>query len=216
MFEIFKFTEAGKSHDNEDALEVAHHPEDSNCIICSISDGQGGRAGGREAGLISCQSTIRISKSYSPKLLKKTKTWPVILQEADKKVRESKEAGFSTLIGLSIIDSKVFGASSGDSSAIIINSGDKIHYLTNKQAKNPPVGSGNAHFASFDCKLMAPWKLILMTDGVWKFVGMERVISILKQSHGNESIESLKKLAKERGNGSFQDDFTVVLIQNNL
>lgn len=53
-----------------------------------------------------------------------------------------------------------------------------------------------------------------MTDGVWKYVGWEKTLSIAREKRGEEIIAELKMRARLPLSGAFQDDFTVVVCQS--
>lgn len=105
-------------------------------------------------------------------------------------------------------------ASSGDSAAIVLVGGNDHHRLTDNQIKNPPVGSGVAEFVPFASRLIAPWLVLLMSDGVWKYAGWDTIVSVITQHDGQTMIDSLQDSARLPGSGEFQDDFTVVAVQN--
>ena len=84
--------------------------------------------------------------------------------------------------------------------------------LTARQHKNPPVGSGVASPVTFAETPSPPWRLLVMTDGVWKYVGWERVIDAARREHACETVAELQHAARLPGSGLFQDDFTVVLL----
>ena len=214
MYGIFTFTECGGHATNEDAFTIEPHPRDSSCYVCAVADGQGGRAGGRDASQIACLATIETALSYSPKQLARPKSWPTILRAADDAVRDSPDAGFTTLVAACITPSMVCGASSGDSAAIVLTAGNDYQQLTQNQIKNPPVGSGVAEFITFTSPLVAPWLVLLMSDGVHKYAGWNTIASVITQNDGQAIIDSLKLSARLPGSGEFQDDFTVLAVQN--
>ena len=139
--------------------------------------------------------------------------WVTLLQGVDAAVEAEPLAGFTTLIGFGVRGSSLVGASSGDSAVLVISSGDRPRIVTENQRKNPPVGSGGAAFVPFAARLIVPWRISAMTDGVWKYVGWERVIEILGQEGGAEAIARMQARARLPGSGRFQDDFTVVVIE---
>lgn len=87
--------------------------------------------------------------------------------------------------------------------------------MTDRQAKNPPVGSGAAWFVPFVAKLAAPWLVMAMSDGVWKYVGWDRLIAAVAAHHGEPLIEALQVSARLRS-GRFPDDFTVVVFEERV
>lgn len=87
--------------------------------------------------------------------------------------------------------------------------------VTGRQTKDPPVGSGEAFFVPFTAELTAPWVVIAMTDGVWKYAGWHRIKEAATRLRGRPLIDELQALARLPGSGEFQDDFTLILIQDN-
>jgi serine/threonine protein phosphatase PrpC len=136
--------------------------------------------------------------------------WGFVLQTADQAVAADPEAGFSTLVGFCIRNGRIVGASSGDSAvALLNNAGATI--LTNRQLKHPPVGSGSAVFTEFATELGEGWRALAMTDGVWKYVGWDRVIATAGAHPGRAALEALRELARLPKSGGLQDDFTAIL-----
>ena len=81
--------------------------------------------------------------------------------------------------------------------------------MTARQTKNPPVGTGEAFFVPFVVELMAPWLVIAMTDGVWKYAGWRRIKEAASRLRGRGLIDRLQTPARLPGSGEFQDDFTL-------
>jgi hypothetical protein len=134
------------------------------------------------------------------------------LRQADVAVAADSGAGFTTLVGLCVYQGRVVGASSGDSAALVI-SGGKARELTAGQQKNPPVGSGAAVAVPFATGAAEPWRVLVMSDGVWKYVGWDRVVAIASRARGPAVIAELQAAARLPGSGHFQDDFTVVVLE---
>jgi hypothetical protein len=134
------------------------------------------------------------------------------LRQADTAVAAAPGAGFTTLVGLCIYRGNVVGASSGDSAALVV-SGGRATELTAGQQKNPPVGCGAAVAVPFAATVTEPWRVLAMSDGVWKYVGWERVVAIARRTRGRFAIAELQGAARLRGSGRFQDDFTVVVLE---
>ena len=214
MYGIHTFSEAGGHPTNEDSFAIEYHPEDSNCLVGVVADGQGGRAGAYAAAQIACRTTLETALSYSARQLVRPGTWPAILGAADRAVHDSPEAGFTTLVAACIMKTQVCGASSGDSAAIAVSGRNSHEQLTSKQIKNPPVGSGLAVFVPFASRLVAPWLVVLMSDGVWKFAGWDMIDSIVTRQHGDAMMESLRASARLPGSEGYQDDFTVLAVHD--
>lgn len=212
MVDVQSCSEVGGHLLNEDAFCAQLHPENAECWLCVVADGQGGQPGGGPAARLACQTVLAAAIRCKPEKLIDPFEWPGILRAADTAVAADPTAGFTTLIGLCIYQGRVAGASSGDSAALLISEGKAIA-LTAAQHKNPPVGCGEAAIVPFAATIKQPWKVLLMSDGVWKYVGWERVIEVASRATGLEIIAELQQLARLPGNGQFQDDFTIVLLE---
>jgi hypothetical protein len=88
--------------------------------------------------------------------------------------------------------------------------------LTEHQQKNPPVGSGAAIFVPFAARLVRPWVVLAMSDGVWKYVGWNHVFKAASANRGPRIIETIRDMARLPGSGTLQDDFTLVAFHCDL
>lgn len=213
MYQVSVFTECGDHAENEDSFAVASLLQSQSGCLIVLADGQGGRAGGRRAAELACQTVVRSASQVSEHLLAKPDTWPSLLRTADDAVNEDPVAGFTTLVAMYLSSSVVCGASSGDSAAVVIRENSEAVRLTDRQKKNPPVGCGGAEFVTFSHALEPDGRVILMSDGVWKYVGWDRIYSIVRDQSGEQMIDSLQAAARLPRSGLFQDDFTVVVVE---
>lgn len=198
MIRTSTFSAAGGHPANEDAFLL--RPHDSGWLV-ALADGQGGRAGGARAAQLACQLALDGAPD-----------WPAALPHADAAVAADPHAGFTTLVALHVTEERVIGASCGDSAAVVV-CGTAPTVLTARQFKNPPVGSGEADFIPFEMELTPPWKLLALTDGVWKYAGWECVWDALARLSGDELLTALQDAARLPRTGEFQDDFTAVLLE---
>jgi PPM family protein phosphatase len=213
MIYVTSFTAAGGHANNEDAFVVCRHPSASHCWLCLLADGQGGRSGGAHASRIACQIASEAALREAPGALSNPAVWSSILKQADRAVLADREAGFTTLLGFFITGESLTGASSGDSAVLALSKDRPAQELTKWQIKNPPVGSGEARFVPFSASLDIPWSVLAMSDGVWKYVGWERLVQAATSSRGERLVETLKGFARLPRSGQFQDDFTVVVLE---
>jgi hypothetical protein len=205
-------TEIGCGRENEDAITVQPHPADPNCLLCVIADGQGGQAGGGPAARLACRTCIELAAATPLYRLWSADTWTKILADVDRAVCADSVAGFTTLIGLCVVEGRVRGASVGDSAVLLKCAGRPVQILTDKQVKNPAVGWGTAVAVGFGADLVAPWTLLVMTDGVWKYAGWEKLRACAESGTGPEILDTLRAAVRLRS-GAFQDDFTLVVVQ---
>lgn len=216
MIQAITFSEAGGHLINEDAFAVQQHPDDPDCWICTLSDGQGGRSGGGRASQLGCAKVMELARQQRPNdLLRSNHTWATIFCEADTAVAAESAAGFATLIGFCVTGAQIHGASNGDSAVAIFNESRQCVELTGRQIKNPPIGSGHAAFMPFNAALNGPWMVLTMSDGVWKYSRWDRIKEAARHLRGQELVEELLQYARLPQSGQLQDDFTLVVLQTN-
>src|SRR5947209_7515828 len=208
MLGVFTFTEAGGHPANEDAFDLQRHSSEEGCWFGALADGQGGQRGGGPAARLACRTVMETAARLSPKRLADAATWCGLLELADAAVAKNNEAGFTTLIGYCVTDQAVCGASNGDSALLAVCGSGRVLNLTNHQFKNPPVGSRAAVVVPFAAELTEAWKVLAMSDGVWKYVGWEMITATAARFSGQEVIDTLTERARLPGSKRFQDDFT--------
>ncbi len=218
--EIHSLSLAGELGPNEDACVSRFHPRRQTAALCAVSDGQGGRPGGAAASSLACEAIVGLASECSPWRLHWPTTWRSLARRTDCQVRALPGAGFCTLVGLAVTARRVSGAACGDSAAVLAVGNDATQFLTRDQQKDPPVGSGNASFTFFTARVSPgkPWTLLLMTDGVWKFTGLDPVIeAAISRAPAPLIIDQLRTAARRNApllRRSFRDDFTVIVVQN--
>lgn len=212
MVEHFTHTEAGHGHSNEDRVLVREHPADASLLLCALADGQGGRSGGALAAELAIAEALRAAERFAPAELATPSVWRAVGYAADRAVSDDAEAGFTTLVALAVGDGAVTGCSAGDSAALLVVDGRAV-VLTEAQSKNPPVGSLAANFVSFGADLAGDWKLIAMSDGVWKVVGWEAIVALCASHDGPRLLDALRREAVARAGDALPDDFTVALFE---
>lgn len=208
-------SEAGHNHVNEDAVRVRPHPEDARAVLCCLADGQGGQAGGAAAAQAAVEESLKAASSFPAKDLFDAASWYGIVSAADEAVCADDAAGFTTLISLCVSEGQVCGASCGDSGALLLQNG-RDWILTENQRKNPPVGSSAASPVAFSARLQPGWKLLVMSDGVWKYVGWENIARMAATQSGETLIASLRQAALDANGGKLDDDFSVALLQQGI
>jgi serine/threonine protein phosphatase PrpC len=213
MIEVFTHSEAGGHDENQDAFDVRPHPLDPACYLCVVADGQGGRAGAAVAATLACRVVMGTASARPPSELLRPTLWLEMMCAVDQAVAEDLAAGFTTLVGFCISGGHLCGASSGDSAALLLGPNQPGNVLTSRQRKNPPVGSDATAFVSFAAEVASPWKVLAMTDGVWKYVGLQTVMELASERCGQDLILGLRERASLPRTGQLQDDFTVVLLQ---
>jgi len=212
MIHILTYSEVGGHRVNEDAFVARPHTTDQDSWLICLADGQGGRVGGAHAAKLACESAADLAANAPANDWVDSSVWQSILAQADTTLATDPAAGFTTLIGLGVRSDQIAGASSGDSAAVLFSNGT-AQELTARQFKNPPVGSGEATFIPFEARPVRPWQLLVMSDGVWKYAGWDKIRDLAASTTGPELLTQLQDAARLRGTGAFPDDFTVILIE---
>ncbi len=208
-------SEPGHDHANEDCVAVRRHLHDAEALICVLADGQGGQFGGGAASRAAVAKCLELASVRSVEELLERATWREIVTEVDEAVEQQADAGFATLIGLCVTPTVICGASCGDSAAVLV-SGENFAELTAKQRKNPPLGSGAAQAIPFQKNGIADSTLLLISDGVWKFVGFDRIAASAREWAGQELQElvaELRELQLEASGGKLPDDFSIIAVE---
>ena len=213
MINLISFSEIGDHATNEDAFRAEPHPSDPKSYLCFLADGQGGRPGGRQAAQLACETALTRIKALPQRKLTDAATWEASLAQADRAVFADKEAGVTTLLGFYLTEALMIGASSGDSAVLVKSGSSEPFEATQHQYKNPPVGSGGARFVSFVERLRAPWSVLAMSDGVWKYVGWKKLIEAVSSLQGQTLIAYVQEQARLKS-GRFPDDFTLALFES--
>jgi PPM family protein phosphatase len=214
MLTVLSFSEAGGHAVNEDAFAVERHPDDADCWLCFLADGQGGQPGGARASQLACRTAVETSMRTPRWKLAAPSTWALLLRTADEAVCAEPDAGFTMLVGFSVTaGGTLAGASCGDSAVLVAVPGERPREVTAGQFKNPPVGSGAAQFVPFGAALASPWAVLALSDGVWKYAGWERIVEAVSAERGERLVESIQRFARLRGSGRFADDFTLVIFE---
>lgn len=205
---IFSYSEAAEGHPNEDCFAIRSHPTDGTTLLCALADGQGGQAGGERAARLAVALTIEIAEGLDVEQLQDPLTWYQVISAVDAAVCEDAVAGCTTLVAFCETGEKLCGASCGDSAAILIQDGNTM-VLTEDQRKRDAVGSDEAVPTVFCADLHADWRLLIMSDGVWKCVGYDRLVTEATLKEGEELVLSLRDCAGSR----LYDDFSLVVVQ---
>jgi PPM family protein phosphatase len=203
----------GGHAENQDAFVVGAYWSDPTWWVAAVADGQGGQAGAAEAAQCGCRAFLDQAKLAPSRMLTSPANWLTWLRAVDEAVQRDKSAGYFALVALAVSDTALIGVSSGDCAAVAYCGGEKPVVLTDRQSKNPPVGSASAHFTPFALPLAPPWTVLLCSDGVWKYTGWEALYSLDPRQPGEEIVASLRRRAALPRTGELQDDFTMVLLQ---
>jgi len=204
-------TEPGGKPRNEDYLLARAHPSIPALSLFFLADGQGGQSNGALAAQTACDTAYRLMAAESRDRLFRASTLTSLLEETDREVEQT--GGFTTLLAL-VLDLSAFqitGASVGDSRIYANPGSGEIDELTGNQRKNPPVGSGSAIFESFERCFSSGSRILMVSDGVWKYAGLPVIQSGFALPEF-ASVSGHLKSAVLRGCSALPDDFSIISI----
>lgn len=205
-------SEPGGKVINEDYLIARRHPQSSDGYICLLADGQGGRSNGALAAKAACETAWRLASERRFASLLAEGGWQTILQQAD--LAAMTTGGFTTLVAVAVDPKLASGASCGDSKAYF-GQPNKMHDLaewTHAQARNPPVGSGSANFNPFIGQAVAGGRILIVSDGVWKYCGYDSLRSAMQSLDPSSATSFLRDAVLQRSGSNLPDDFSVIAV----
>jgi hypothetical protein len=208
-------TEPGGKEVNEDFLMTHRHPSGGERYVCLLADGQGGRSNGAAAARAACETALARALEHPFESLLRPSTWTTILHATDNAVCRTE--GYTTLVALALDGTVAMGASCGDSKVFFVknwqDAGEaEIAEWTSRQRKNPPVGSGEAVFEPFACDLTEGSRILVLSDGVWKYCGFDAIRVAFQMPDFADAPVWLKSATLKRVGTSLPDDFSVIAI----
>lgn len=208
---VFHHSEPGGKEVNEDSFLTCLHPMEQPHWICCIADGQGGRPNGAEASITACEATVRLLSAENSLSDLGSLCVMTIAEEVDRLV--SATGGFTTLVVVVACPGGLTGVSSGDSKVYFRDENKAVVELTERQQKNPPVGSGDARFEPFAVRCSKGSRVLMMTDGVWKYAGYGNILAAFELASFKSATAGLQFAVASRSPGGLPDDFTLVGIE---
>ncbi len=187
------------------------HPQDNSVWVACIADGQGGQSNGAQAAQTACTSYFEKAASLPCRELFQEKIQQDLLHHVDDCVALT--GGFTTFIAMVFDHRSLIGGSSGDSKVYATTGQGTIEEFTISQHKNPPVGSGGAVFETFARPLFPRLRLLMVTDGVWKYAGYEKIKNALEADSFSEVASVLRAATLTRCGTTLPDDFSLIGIE---
>jgi hypothetical protein len=209
-------TEAGGKEVNEDFVVAKRHPSGGERYVCALADGQGGRSNGALAARTACQTVWARAMEHPFDILLQPSTFSTLMYAADNAVCSTQ--GYTTLVALAFDGDSVMGASCGDSKAYFARKQDgsaavEITEWTARQQKNPPVGSGDAIFTTFSYTDIEDGRILILSDGVWKYCGFEAIKSAFEMPSFTDAASFLRAATLKRVGSGPPDDFSVIAVE---
>lgn len=177
--------------------------------VLVVADGAGGRAGGRETALAIVNAVERgaaeLARGEDPRAIAEA------LGALDAELARRPAGGESTCVVAVLRAGAVWGASVGDSVAWLLRPGGQRD-LTRDQVRMPMLGSGAAIPVAFGPAPLRPGeRLLLATDGLWKYTSAERILEAGLGGPVDRAARTLIECVR-LPSGALQDDVAVVLV----
>ena len=174
-------------------------------LFIAVADGAGGTSGGAEA----ADLAISLIESQIGSLTSE-KACISMLKEIDSQVASDPVAGDTTLVVVVVDWGALFGASIGDSGAMLIGP-ESVIELTQHQIRKPFVGSGSAVPNGFRLGF-SNGTLLVASDGLLKYTSREAIVSLIRTAPSEETASSLAELVRLKS-GGFPEDISVAVVQ---
>jgi serine/threonine protein phosphatase PrpC len=192
---------AAGNPENQDRGIIVHT---ASSLIAAVADGAGGRSGGTEAAIMAIDYISRnAEKCTTPDACAQ------VLREVDAAISKDAVAGETTAVLVGITDTKVYGASVGDSGAWLMEP-TGLTNLTQSQSRKPFIGSGASWPVPFIQTSRSPAHLLLATDGLLKYTSVDKIVEIVKREDATAAASRLIELVRYRS-GALPDDVTLIL-----
>ncbi|XXY46102.1 SpoIIE family protein phosphatase [Sorangium sp. So ce269] len=186
---------------NEDRLELACRGDRWTVVV---ADGAGGMAGGAAAArsAASAMAALGLEAELDPGALCER------IHRLDRELEAEPRCGETTLVVVQVSRGELWGASVGDSGALLVEP-DRLVDLTVGQHRKPLVGSGACRPAGIPRRPLSG-RLLVATDGLLKYTSPARMSALARTGDLRAAVEALIQ-AVTLPSGNLQDDVAVVL-----
>lgn len=184
---------------------IAHRRTRGGTLLV-VADGAGGVGGAAAAAQHVCESIAARADDARGNV----DFWVRALREEDAVLARSAHGGLTTAVIVEVHDSRVLGASVGDSGALMI-SATGIVELTEFQHRKPLLGSGMTRPVAFG-PLPISGRLLVATDGLLKYASLERVAWLCRSLALGHSADALLQSVR-LSSGAYHDDVAFALAE---
>ncbi|MDC0666325.1 SpoIIE family protein phosphatase [Nannocystis sp. ncelm1] len=181
----------------QDRAGVFPLPHGATLIVADGAGGSGGGAAAAEAVVAAVASDLTLADASS---------WATLLSRVDQEL----PFGETTAVALRVEGEQVFGASVGDSGALLIHGADEsCTDLTAAQQRKPLLGSRRASPVPFS-GLLGDSTLLMASDGLLKYARLEAIVEVVKEVEFAAIPRRLIDLVRLRS-GALPDDVAIIV-----
>lgn len=174
-------------------------------LIIALADGAGGFGDGA---LVAQFIVDKAIEAYNEHILVGPLECASLLAKLDRLLIAQGEQGESTAVILVVLNGFIYGASVGDSGALLIQHNTVLE-LTEHQRRKPLIGTGRANPAAFG-PTSFEGIILVASDGLLKYTSMERITNVIAANASDDIPNHLIDLVRLGGN-ALSDDTTVVI-----
>jgi serine/threonine protein phosphatase PrpC len=175
-------------------------------VILAVTDGAGGRSGGAEASEMAIQHIQSRAATLSSQ-----DDCEKLLRELDQIISKDAVAGETTSVVCVMDSNRIFGASSGDSGAWVVDQ-TSVDELTRNQIRKPFLGTGVAPVVGFSRERFGGI-LLVATDGLLKYASRESISDVIRHQPFETITEKLISLVRYPS-GDLPDDIAAALYRS--
>jgi serine/threonine protein phosphatase PrpC len=186
---------------NEDRLELGCRGDRWTMVV---ADGAGGLAGGAAAASTAANAMVALGAEVDLD----AGDWCERLRRLDGELEAEPRCGETTIVVVQMCRGELWGASVGDSGALLVESGEVID-LTTAQSRKPLVGSGACRPAGIRRRPFSG-RLLVATDGLLKYASRTTLGAIASTGDVQTAVDALIQ-AVTLPSGNLQDDVAVIL-----
>ncbi|WP_437798976.1 protein phosphatase 2C domain-containing protein [Sorangium sp. So ce693] len=186
---------------NEDRLELSCRGDR---WTVAVADGAGGLAGGAAAASTAAGAMVALGaeRELDPDF------WCESIRRLDGELEAEPRCGETTLVVVQVSQGELWGASVGDSGALVVEPGGLVD-LTSGQIRKPLVGSGACSPVGIPRRPLTG-RLLVATDGLLKYASWATLGALARTGDVQTAVEALIQ-AVTLPSGNRPDDVAVVL-----
>ncbi|MDI3285786.1 protein phosphatase 2C domain-containing protein [Polyangium sp. 15x6] len=188
---------------NEDRLEASCRGRRWTLVV---ADGAGGLSGGALAARWAAEaaSALGAEEELTPA------AWCERLSRLDREMEADSKCGETTLVVVQVSGNELWGASIGDSGALLVEAGQVVE-LTAMQKHKPLLGSGACTPTRIERRSLSG-RLLLASDGLLKYLPRPKLSEVALAGDVRSAVEALVEAVK-LPSGNFHDDVAVILAE---
>lgn len=180
-------------------------------LVAVVADGSGGSGGGLAAARLAVQLVRRRAETTLRPHLTDTGFWNMLFRDIDAKVERDRGAGHTTLAVAAFDGDRAIVTTVGDS-LVYHASGGAVRIVNEGARSTGLIGTDRITITQRTLPVRAGDRLLLATDGLWKYVAYALIEKWLIALPHGEVVPRIQRELAERYSGRIPDDATGLLV----